>query len=76
MGKQVLEKCLMYEPQSEQQSVDFATVYSHSIISRIAVSLRRYVGKLNRPKMSRQSHRRNEEKRRYLVLGVVETQIG
>lgn len=52
MGKQVLEKCLKLKPQSEQNNVDFTTAYSHSIFDMIAVSLRRYVGKLNRPKMS------------------------
>ncbi len=53
MGKQGLEKCLTPEPQSEQNNVDFATVFnSRSIFYQIAASLRRYAGKLNRPKTS------------------------
>ena len=51
-GKKVLEKCLISKPQSEQNYGDFATVHSRSIFTMIAASLRRYAGKVNRPKTS------------------------
>ena len=41
MGKQVLEKCLSTKLQSETTNVDFTTIYSRSILTQIAASLRR-----------------------------------
>ncbi|NEO80868.1 hypothetical protein [Moorena sp. SIO4G3] len=49
MGKQILEKCLTREPQSEQNMWTLLS-HSHSVLNGITVNSEKIVGKMNRPK--------------------------